>query len=169
MGTAGSREYGVRLMCRRGTRTARSKVCRLGGLTAMLCLDSRKVSIADSRMQINEPDIASRHSHHESTASSALAYSGITSASSPASAMALLASAHPDRFGLAGKRRTIAPSTTETSASVSRPSCARIDVGMMMPFEFPMRRIAISIATPKVEATLLRLPIGVKSCVENSD
>src|ERR1019366_8509527 len=71
----------------------------------------------DGGIKIHKPDFPTHH--QTSSLSAALPNSPITSASSPASAIFLAASAQPARVGPAGRRNTRAPPSMVISAPAS--------------------------------------------------
>src|SRR5712691_2878757 len=89
----------------------------------------------DGGIKIYQPNLSTPH--QASSVSAALPNSPITSASSPASAIFLAASAQPLRAALAGLRNTKEPRSMVISAPASpfRPSCVRNGLGITTPCE----------------------------------
>src|SRR5580700_6846051 len=110
-------------------------------------------------IEIHEPNLPTHH--QVSSASAALPNSPITSASSPASAIFLAASAQPVRTGLAGLRNTSAPPSMVISAPASAlsPSCVRTGLGMTTPCELPICRMLTCMAFMLI--TILWLECGL--------
>ncbi len=91
----------------------------------------------DRRIESCQPDVAPRY--HSTSESASLANSGQTKASSPAAAIALLATAQPSRTLRSGFRSTIAPCSISISTSFVSPNCASNALGRITPRELPIR------------------------------
>ena len=96
---------------------------------------------SDCWVEIDHPNVATRY--HLRSASASLENSPSTSASSPAMASFFDASAHPDRTGLFGFRRTKASPSMVISASPSKPIWASSGFGITMPWELPICRMVV--------------------------